>query len=206
MSVTDIRKNYPLSLKPCPKVPFLRPPSLIRLSQSTSEECSTGLVNKTYSRGTCLWVKWKAAFAWVKLPSQENKHSYNLCARLRSTASGPVWSGRPRSREPTPRVCSPRALLICFYRKHERYSFTGKFTIWSFESIGGPGSGDKRKTDWCHSDTSDTQSKSSHKTWWTFFLIRLFTITRKTNIINKLYHNYWATAEARSFPSKCLAF
>lgn len=205
MSVTDIRKNYPLSLKPCPKVPFLRPPSLIRLPQSTSEECSTGLVNKTYSRGTCLWVKWKAAFAWVKLPSQENKHSYNLCAQIDRKwpcveRSPPITGTHPQS------LCSPRALLICFYRKHERYSFTGKFTIWSFESIGGPGSGDKRKTDWCHSDTSDTQSKSSHKTWWTFFLIRLFTITRKTNIINKLYHNYRATAEARSFPSKCLAF
>lgn len=56
MSVTDIRKNYPLSLKPSPKVPFLRP-SLIRLPQSTSEECSTGLVNKTDSRGTRLWIK-----------------------------------------------------------------------------------------------------------------------------------------------------
>lgn len=88
---------------------------------------------------------------------------------------------------PPKSLCSPRALLICFYRKHERYSFTGKFTIWSFESIGGPGSGDKRKTDRCHSNTSDNGSKSFHKTWWTFFLIRLFTITRKTNIINKWY-------------------
>lgn len=146
----------------------------------------------------------KAAFAWVKLPSQGNKHSYNLCARLGSTAHGPVWSHRPRSWEPSPQsFCSPRALLICFYRKHERYSFTGKFTIWSFESIGGPGSEDKRKTDKGHSDTSDTGSKSSHKTWLTFVLIRLFTITRRTLTNN---HNYRATAEARRFPSKSLTF
>lgn len=85
----------------------------------------------------------------------------------------------PDHGNPAHSFCSPRALLICFYRKHERYSFTGKFTIWSFESIGGPGRGDKRKTDRRHSDTADTGSKSSHQAWLTFFLIRLFTITRK---------------------------
>lgn len=206
MSVTDIRKNYPLSLKPCPKVPFLRPPSLIRLPQSTSEECSTGLVNKTYSRGTCLWVKWKAAFAWVKLPSQENKHSYNLCARLRSTASGPVWSGRPRSREPTPRVSA--------HQEHFLYVFTenmrGIHLLVNSQSEALKVSGDQavgisgRQIG--VSLTPRILGANPLTKPGELSLIRLFTITRKTNIINKLYHNYRATAEARSFPSKCLAF
>lgn len=122
--------------------------ALVHLSDSlnpTSEECTTlmDLVNKTKQQSFHISVqkkKKKAALHWLDFPLRGNKHSYNL---LRSTA---IDRSRPCADQPCPRAmgtqlpgkspCSPKSTSCMFYReKQKRYSFTGKFTIQSLESV-----------------------------------------------------------------------
>lgn len=108
---------------------------------------------------------------------------------------------------PPKSLCSPRA-LICFYRKHERYSFTGKFTIWSFESIRDQAVGISGRQI-CVTQTpqitgANPLTKPGELSFWLGFLPLPEKQTSLTNdIIISQLQSY---SRSKKFPSKCLAF